>query len=97
MAASSALRLPPLPTIKELIRLYKLRAKKQLAQNFLLDQNITKKIVRMAGNLEGAHLCEVGPGPGGITRSILESNPEQVVVIEKDARFMPGLQVRRII
>ena len=90
------MRLPPLPTIKEIIRLYKLRALKQLSQNFLLDQNISKKIVRAAGKLDGAYVCEVGPGPGGITRAILEAGARQLTVVEKDHRFIPGLQVRFI-
>ncbi|XP_072035684.1 dimethyladenosine transferase 1, mitochondrial-like [Amphiura filiformis] len=88
------LRLPPLPTLREIIRLYGLRAEKQLAQNFILDLNLTDKIVKYAGkNLEGAYVCEVGPGPGGITRSILNRGASQVVVVEKDKRFMPSLQM----
>lgn len=93
MASTQMMRLPPLPTIKELIKLYKLRAMKHLSQNFLLDQNLTRKIVRSAGRLKGSYVCEVGPGPGGITRSILEAGAKEVVVVEKDPRFMPGLQV----
>ena len=90
---SLPLRLPPLPSVREIIRLYKLRARKQLSQNFLLDANISRKIVRSAGNLAGADVCEVGPGPGGLTRCILQEGARQLTVIEKDPRFMPSLQV----
>ena len=87
------LRLPPLPSIRDIIRLQKLRAMKQLSQNYLLDSNITRKIVRAAGDLHNSYVCEVGPGPGGITRAILEAGIKQLIVIEKDNRFMPSLTV----
>ena len=93
----AALRLPPLPSIREIIRLYKLRAKKQLSQNFLLDCNISRKIVKAAGKLNESYVCEVGPGPGGITRAILEAGVKQLAVVEKDSRFLPSLEVCFII
>ncbi|KRZ93256.1 Protein CLEC16A [Trichinella sp. T8] len=86
-------RLPPLPTTRDLVRIYRLSANKKLSQNFLLDMNLTRKLVRTAGNLEGNYVCEVGPGPGGITRAILEQNPKKLVVVEKDPRFLPTLEL----
>lgn len=86
-------RLPPLPTIRDLVRLYKLRAIKQLSQNFLMDERLTDKIVKAAGRIEGHHVLEVGPGPGGITRSIIRQGPKHLVVVEKDNRFISTLQL----
>ncbi|XP_015587941.1 dimethyladenosine transferase 1, mitochondrial [Cephus cinctus] len=89
----SGLRLPPLPTIRDLVKLYRLRAIKQLSQNFLMDERLSDKIVKMAGRLEDAHIVEVGPGPGGLTRAIIRRCPKKLIVIEKDNRFMPSLQL----
>uniref|UniRef100_A0A182Q3Q8 rRNA adenine N(6)-methyltransferase n=1 Tax=Anopheles farauti TaxID=69004 RepID=A0A182Q3Q8_9DIPT len=90
---STGIRLPPLPTIRDLVKLYQLRAIKQLSQNFLMDERLTDKIVRAAGNIRDHYVLEVGPGPGGITRSIIRQNPRHLVVVEKDQRFMPTMEM----
>lgn len=82
-------RLPPL---RDVIAAHNLRAEKSLGQNFLLDGNITDKIVRGAGDLSGLTVFEIGPGPGGLTRSILKSDAEKLIAIEFDRRAVGALQ-----
>ncbi|XP_077287293.1 mitochondrial transcription factor B1 [Arctopsyche grandis] len=94
-ATRPPLRLPPLAGVHDLLRLYRIRALKSFSQNFLLNERITDKFVKSAGKLEGIHVCEVGPGPGSITRSIMRQNPAQLTVIEKDERFLPTLELLR--
>lgn len=72
----------------ELIRKYGLNAKKSLGQNFILDKNFTDKIARAAGDLSGSTVIEVGPGPGSLTRSILDAGVKKLTVVEKDARCL---------
>lgn len=69
-----------------------LRTKKSLGQHFLLDGNLTDKIVRLAGNLDNQTVIEIGPGPGGLTRSILAANPKALYVLEKDDRCIAIMQ-----
>lgn len=80
-----------LPTLREELEAHGLWANKALGQHFLLDMNITRRIARTAGPLDGAQVIEVGPGPGGLTRALLEAGAH-VVAIEKDTRFAPVLE-----
>ena len=81
-----------LPPLKDVISKYEIRAKKSLGQNFLLDLNLTSKIARYAGNLKQSDVLEIGPGPGGLTRSLLNEGARQVVSIEKDNRCIAALE-----
>lgn len=81
-------------TTKEFVEKYELMAKKALGQNFLLDANITDKIVRVSLENQGIKdlsqesVVEVGPGPGGLTQAVLRKNPKKFSVIEMDERCL---------
>jgi 16S rRNA (adenine1518-N6/adenine1519-N6)-dimethyltransferase len=81
-----------LPPLREMLAAQGLLAKKSFGQHFLLDLNVTRKIARLAGPLEGQTVIEVGPGPGGLTRALLEAGAARVIAIEKDPRFADLLQ-----
>ncbi|WP_292041764.1 MULTISPECIES: 16S rRNA (adenine(1518)-N(6)/adenine(1519)-N(6))-dimethyltransferase RsmA [unclassified Brevundimonas] len=80
-----------LPSLRETLDAHGLSAKKSFGQHFLLDLNVTRKIVRYAGPFEGRNVIEVGPGPGGLTRALIESDAGKVILVEKDPRFIPLL------
>ncbi|WP_370283168.1 16S rRNA (adenine(1518)-N(6)/adenine(1519)-N(6))-dimethyltransferase RsmA [Pseudooceanicola sp.] len=80
-----------LPPLREVIATHGLSAKKALGQNFLLDLNLTAKIARLAGDMSGCDVLEIGPGPGGLTRGLLAEGAHRVLAIEKDARCLPAL------
>ena len=80
-----------LPPLREVIAAHGLAPRKALGQNFLLDLNLTAKIARQAGELTGADVLEVGPGPGGLTRALLAEGARKVLAVEKDARCLPAL------
>jgi len=81
-----------LPPLRQVIADHGLSARKALGQNFLLDLNLTAKIARAAGDLRGADVLEIGPGPGGLTRGLLACGARRVLAVEKDARCIPALQ-----
>jgi 16S rRNA (adenine1518-N6/adenine1519-N6)-dimethyltransferase len=74
--------------LRDVIRDFQLDARKKLGQHFLLDENLTGKIARQAGDLAGRHVIEVGPGPGGLTRALLGSAAGRLDVVEADALAM---------
>ena len=81
-----------LPPLRDVIRRHGLAAKKSLGQNFLLDLNLTGRIARAAGPLEGATVIEIGPGPGGLTRALLTEGAHHVIAVECDERAMAALE-----
>lgn len=81
-----------LPPLRDVIQKHGLRPRKSLGQNFLHDLNLTERIARSGGDLKDVHIIEVGPGPGGLTRSLLAAGAEKVTAIERDARCLDALQ-----
>jgi 16S rRNA (adenine1518-N6/adenine1519-N6)-dimethyltransferase len=82
---------PTLPSLRTIIAEHGLDARKSLGQHFLLDPSITARIAQLAGPLAGRHVIEVGPGPGGLTRALLEAGPASLAAIEMDARCVAAL------
>lgn len=81
-----------LPPLRDIIEEFDLKPEKKLGQNFLLDQNITDKLVRNGNDLANEIVIEIGPGPGGLTRSILSSNVKKLYAVEYDPRAVKALQ-----
>jgi 16S rRNA (adenine1518-N6/adenine1519-N6)-dimethyltransferase len=80
-----------LPPLRDVIRTHDLSARKSLGQNFLLDLNLTARIARVAGPLEGVTVLEIGPGPGGLTRALLALGAKHVIAVERDERALNAL------
>lgn len=83
--------LDDLPSLGDVIRRHGLAPTKALGQNFLLDLNLTARVARASGPLQGVTVIEVGPGPGGLTRALLALGAAKVIAIERDARCLPAL------
>lgn len=82
-----------LPSLAETVKLFHLRADKKLGQHFLLDMNITDKIAHLTKPLDGYSVAEIGPGPGGLTRSLFKAGAQNVLALEMDERFLPALEI----
>jgi 16S rRNA (adenine1518-N6/adenine1519-N6)-dimethyltransferase len=83
--------LDSLPPLRDVIVRHDLMARKSLGQHFLCDLNLTKRIAESAGDLTGVTVIEIGPGPGGLTRSILGQPIKKLIAIEKDPRCLIAL------
>ncbi len=81
-----------LPPLRDVIARHGLGARKSLGQHFLLDANLTGRIARQAGDLAGRHVVEVGPGPGGLTRALLDTQAASVLAVELDHRAIGAMQ-----
>lgn len=81
-----------LPPLREIVGRFEIAAQKSLGQHFLFDLNLTRRIVASAGDLSGINIIEVGAGPGGLTRALLESNALHVYAIERDPRAVAALR-----
>ncbi len=80
------------PPLREVIARHGLDARRSLGQHFLLDGNLTGRIARLAGDLAGRQVIEIGPGPGGLTRALLATDAAAVTVIEVDPRAVAAMQ-----
>jgi 16S rRNA (adenine1518-N6/adenine1519-N6)-dimethyltransferase len=89
---TAAAPFPARPPLREVIARHGLAARHALGQHFLLDGNLTARIVRLAGDLAGRHVIEVGPGPGGLTRALLDSPAAGIVAIEIDPRAVAAIE-----
>lgn len=81
---------PTLPPLRETVRAHGLQASKALGQNFLFDEQLLDRIAALPGDLDGATVFEVGPGPGGLTRALLRAGAK-VIAVERDDRCLPLL------
>lgn len=75
-----------LPPLRDVLAAHGLTARKSLGQHFLLDLNLTGRIARAAGDLSVGTVIEIGPGPGGLTRALLDNGARRVIAIERDDR-----------
>jgi 16S rRNA (adenine1518-N6/adenine1519-N6)-dimethyltransferase len=89
---SDEVAMTSLPPLRDVIAEHGLGARRSLGQHFLLDLNLTRRIARSPGDLTNELVIEIGPGPGGLTRALLETEAKHVYAIERDRRCIDALQ-----
>ena len=80
-----------LEPLRAVIARHGIGARRRLGQHFLLDLNLTRRVARAAGDLAGVSVVEIGAGPGGLTRALLETEAREVVAVERDPRCLAAL------
>jgi len=83
-----------LDTIKQIIKKFSLNTKKSFGQNYILDQNITDKILKLV-NVKNKVILEIGPGPGCLTRSIIKKGAKKIIAVEKDKKSIQALRYQK--
>ncbi len=78
--------------LSEIVREFDLKADKSLGQHFLLDPNLLAAIAARAAPLAGLNVVEIGPGPGGLTRALLDSDAAHVTAVEFDPRAVRAIE-----
>lgn len=84
--------MPNLPALRDVIARHGIGARRSLGQHFLLDGNLALRIARVAGCLAGRHVIEVGPGPGGLTRALMQSDAASITAVEIDCRSVNAMR-----
>lgn len=79
-----------LPPLRAVLQRHNIQANKSFGQHFLFDLNLTDKIAGLAAPHHT--IIEIGPGPGALSRSLLLAGAQDLIAIEKDARFLPILE-----
>ena len=81
-------------TIKQIINRFRLTTKKSLGQNYILDQNITNKVTNLI-EIKNQVVLEIGPGPGCLTRSLIDKGAKKVIAVEKDQKCINALEYQK--